>query len=294
MTPEDYKAFESFLLETSRRSGVRLYAWCLMPNHFHLLIATPGGNVAQFMQRLLTRYARNFNKTHETVGHVFQGRYRAILCDKESYLLALVRYIHLNPIKVKKGSLASGPEEWPWSSHRLYVKNAVPEGMKGPMEEVLLRFGATLSLALDRYEAFVLEGLKNSRWGDFYKVTAKRFLGDDRFIEEMKRRNGEQSREKPRSLKRIKSLAEFISGTASLFGVEHEHLRSPRRERALSRVRKALVHVGRRYYRFSAKELASSLGRDISAVSQVERRLGEKAETLPEVQRLLDSLRVEV
>jgi putative transposase len=114
---EDYKVFEAILLEAGRWSGVRLYAWCLMPNHFHLLVETPEGNLSQFMRRLLTR-ARNFNKTHRLVGHVFQGRYRTVVCDKETYLLELVRYIHLNPIKVLKGSLAQRPEDWPWSSHR--------------------------------------------------------------------------------------------------------------------------------------------------------------------------------
>jgi putative transposase len=284
---EDYKVFEAILLEAGRWSGVRLYAWCLMPNHFHLLVETPEGNLSQFMRRLLTRYARNFNKTHRLVGHVFQGRYRTVVCDKETYLLELVRYIHLNPIKVLKGSLAQRPEDWPWSSHRFYVKGESPEGMKGTMEEVLNRFGTSQSMARRRYEEFVKEGLEKTRWKDFYQVRAKRFLGDEKFLEEAKGRNGESTRQRPRELARIKGLAEFMERASTAFKVEQKALQSESQERSLSRIRKALVYVGRRHYRFRANEIARALRRDITAISQMERRLGGEAEAMAEVQRLL-------
>ena len=111
----DYKGFEKMLLKVTEWSGVNLYAWCLMPNHFHLLVETPDGNLSQFMRRLLTGYARYFNVQHKYVGHVFQGRYKALVCDKESYLLELIRYIHLNPVRAR---IVSHPEDFAWSSYR--------------------------------------------------------------------------------------------------------------------------------------------------------------------------------
>src|SRR5438309_1141403 len=95
----DYREFEELLLDLSVRCAIALYAWCLMPNHFHILVETPSANLAIFMHRLLTRYAIYFNRRYRLVGHVFQSRYHARHCDKEAYFLQLVRYIHLNPYK---------------------------------------------------------------------------------------------------------------------------------------------------------------------------------------------------
>src|SRR6266700_6497616 len=133
----DYAKFEEFMIEAMNWSGVRLYDWSLMPNHFHLLIETPEGNLAEFMQRLATRYAKYFNWIHKKVGHVFQGRYGARLCDKEQYFLELVRYIELNPYRLKKGMLAK-LGDWRWSGLRyLLGKEQPPEGMDRVIREVL-------------------------------------------------------------------------------------------------------------------------------------------------------------
>src|SRR3989338_7030618 len=104
--------FETLLLRAAEWSGISLYAWCMMPNHLHILVETPEGNLSQFMRRLLTAYARHFNVKHKLVGHVFQGRYKAIVCDKEAYLLELIRYIHLNPMRLKEGAMAERVDEW--------------------------------------------------------------------------------------------------------------------------------------------------------------------------------------
>ena len=95
----DYKKFRKYLFESVKEYEIRLYAWCLMPNHFHLLIETPKGNLSEFIHRLKTKYALYFNFVYKLKGHVFQERYKSILCRKEVYLLSLLRYIHLNPVK---------------------------------------------------------------------------------------------------------------------------------------------------------------------------------------------------
>ena len=157
----DYEKFEEFMIEAMNWSGVRLYDWSLLPNHFHFLLQTPDGNLSEFMQRLLTRYAKYFNWRHHQVGHLFQGRYGARVCDKERYFLELVRYVELNPYRLKKGILAK-LGEWKWSSLRFYMGNAeAPEGMKQAMEEVLGLLGKTLEQARHGMAKFLADGLKS-------------------------------------------------------------------------------------------------------------------------------------
>jgi putative transposase len=119
LSDADYRHFLSLLQKVKSSLPYRIYAYALMPNHFHLLIEADEAPLAQIMQKTLTAYAKYFNHMHKHKGHVFQGRYRAVLCEKDSYLLELVRYIHLNPVKAK---LASQVAQWPWTSHAYYVR----------------------------------------------------------------------------------------------------------------------------------------------------------------------------
>src|SRR5687768_8457018 len=109
---DDFREFEDWMLDMVERMGIHLYAWCLIPNHFHLLLETPLANLSTFMQRLLTQYSKYFDRCHQQVGHVFQGRYNAIVCDRESYFLELLRYVHLNSYRSKKLGILP-EEEWP-------------------------------------------------------------------------------------------------------------------------------------------------------------------------------------
>jgi putative transposase len=190
----DYKEFEDGLLDYADRENISLYAWCLMPNHFHLLLETPQANLSVFMQRQLTRYARYFNRRHKYVGHVFQGRYEAILCDRESYFLELVRYIHLNPYRVKNKKWKVPETGWPWSSHRYYLHGNEPQAIKPFVHTVLRRFGDDIEIARQRYERFVGEGLKEGNWEDFYQIRDRKYVGNEGFVEEMRRRAGQDFR----------------------------------------------------------------------------------------------------
>lgn len=126
--PEDYEDYLSRLARVGRRDSVTLYAYCLMPNHVHLLAACATRPLARPMQSLQQSYTQRFNRVHGTVGHVFQGRYKAIVCDRDRYLLALVRYIHLNAVRA---GLVRAPEEYPYSGHGAYLR-ARPDGLVDP------------------------------------------------------------------------------------------------------------------------------------------------------------------
>lgn len=118
IVPDDYSGYLSLLDKYGPRNDITLHGYALMPNHIHLIAQTGSKPLAKFMQVVQQTYTQGFNKRHERVGHVFQGRYKAFLIDEEAYLLALVRYVHLNPVRAK---LCTSPDDYPWSSHRHYM-----------------------------------------------------------------------------------------------------------------------------------------------------------------------------
>jgi len=134
------------------------------------------------MQVLQFRYTQYFNKRYRKIGHLFQGRYKAILCDRDPYLLELVRYIHLNPVRV---GVAEDPEKYPWTGHLSYrgrgKDDLVDKGL------VLSQFGKKKSLARRRYRQFVLEGLPMGHQKRYYEVKDQRYLGEDEFIDRIER-----------------------------------------------------------------------------------------------------------
>ena len=143
------------------------------------------------MQGLQQSYTQYFNRKHHKVGHLFQGRYQAIVCDQDEYLLGLVRYIHLNPIRAK---MVRKLEEYPYSGHRHYVEGGVSE---------VLEPGRVLDLLGGRagYRRFVLEGLKEGHREDYYQVEDQRFLGAEEFAQKLKLKVNEQ--EMPRRKKQL-------------------------------------------------------------------------------------------
>jgi putative transposase len=121
---EDYSRYLAQLSATVHRQGWILLAYCLMPNHVHLVIETPEPNLGSGMQWLHGLYAQYFNERHARVGHLFQGRYRDELVGDEAYLETLIPYVAMNPVAAV---LCDGPEDWPWSSHFLVAAGAIPE-----------------------------------------------------------------------------------------------------------------------------------------------------------------------
>jgi len=163
------------------------HAYCLMGNHYHLLIETPDANLAKGMRQLNGSYTQWSNRHHRRVGHLFQGRYKAILVDKDAYLLELCRYIVLNPVRAR---LVRSAGLWPWSSYRAMLgTQEAPKWLS--VEALLLQFGRSRSLARQRYAQFVAQGVKaQSPWDN---LKGQIYLGDERFVERMKRKLDRQS-----------------------------------------------------------------------------------------------------
>jgi REP element-mobilizing transposase RayT len=152
------------------------HAYCLMSNHYHLLIETPEGNLSRAMRQLNGVYTQRFNRRHRKPGHVFQGRYKAIVVEKESYLLELCRYVVLNPVRAKA---VEAPEAWIWSSYKATAGFMdVPEYLTA--DWILSHFGKKRKDAQKHYREFVLAGLSKERPWDHLK--GQIYLGDDPFI----------------------------------------------------------------------------------------------------------------
>jgi REP element-mobilizing transposase RayT len=147
------------------------HAYCLMNNHYHLVIETPDGNLSKGMRQLNGVYSMRFNRHHGSVGHVFQGRYKAIVAQKESHLLEVCRYVVLNPLRAK---VVEVPGRWRWSSYRATagIERAHP---CLTVERVLGQFGTKKRTAEMRYRVFVMDGIGAAEFGMMSK--ARVFLG---------------------------------------------------------------------------------------------------------------------
>lgn len=162
------------------------HGYCLMDNHYHLIIETLEGNLSKGMRQLNGVYTQASNRRHGRSGHLFQGRYKAILVDKDRYLLELSRYVVLNPLRAK--GLIDRLEDWPWSSYLAMVGDASkPEWLT--TDWILSLFGKRKKIAMKRCRQFVLDGVQHQPeiWSN---LKGQIYLGDEAFVAELQKRIG--------------------------------------------------------------------------------------------------------
>ena len=177
---QDRRSFIKILGDVIDRYNWICYAYCLMDNHYHLLIETPDGNLSQGMRQLNGVYTQKFNWHHGRVGHIFQGRFKAILVDRDNYLLELCRYVVLNPVRA---GIATIPEAYPWSSYRA-IAGLDREFSFLNRDWILAQFGKRRRRAERNYRDFVKAASDMvSLWS---KVQGQIFLGSAKFVEEMR------------------------------------------------------------------------------------------------------------
>ncbi|MGR3319397.1 MAG: REP-associated tyrosine transposase [Candidatus Anammoxibacter sp.] len=176
---EDRVIFLDILQKVNERYNWLCHAYCLMNNHYHLLIETPDGNLSKGMRQLNGVYTQKYNRRNKRTGHIFQGRYKAILIQKESHFLAVCRYVVLNPVRARA---VKQPDEWKWSSY-----NATA-GLERPptcltTDCVLAGFGKRRRHAEREYKEFVISGIGGEKlWNE---VKGQSILGEDDFVEEL-------------------------------------------------------------------------------------------------------------
>jgi len=155
------------------------HGYCLMSNHYHLIIETPDGNLSKGMRQLNGVYTQASNRRHQRVGHLFQGRYKGVLVDGDTHLLELTRYVVLNPVRA---SMVSNPGDWLWSSYLAMTGQSKPPDWLA-VDGLLAQFSKQRPAAIRRYKAFVAEGMGlESIWAD---LKGQIFLGDEAFMSRM-------------------------------------------------------------------------------------------------------------
>jgi REP element-mobilizing transposase RayT len=203
----DREGFLDVLAEVSRRFALKLHAYCLMDNHYHLVAETPEANLSRALRQLNGVYTQRFNRRHGRVGHVFQGRYKAILVERESYFLEVVRYVLLNPVRAGRVKAAG---QWPWSSYRAVMGEAPGSAGFDP-EPLLARFGATAARARGAFRRFVAAGIGAEPLWE--RLTGQIYLGDERFAERMQKQAAPRAglAEVPRAQRRgrVRPLAAY-------------------------------------------------------------------------------------
>ena len=178
---DDRAAFLAVVAETVGRYGWICHAYCLMPNHYHLLVETPTPNLSRGMQLLNGVYTQKFNRYHKRFGHVLQGRYKAILVERESHLLELSRYVVLNPVRA---AMVRSARDWPWSNYRATSgQSEAPEFLN--VDWTLSQFGSIRDKAVHAYRQFVKQGRGIDIWQN---LRAGSLLGSEAFVEQMRPR----------------------------------------------------------------------------------------------------------
>jgi REP element-mobilizing transposase RayT len=254
LNDRDRGRFLEILGDVVARYGWICYAYCLMTNHYHLLIETPGASLSRGMQLLNGVYTQWFNRQHGRVGHLLQGRFKAILVEKESHLLELARYIVLNPVRAK---VVRSVRDWPWSSYRATSgQTDVPQFLV--VDWVLSQFDPDPARAVRAYRRFVRQGKGIDVWEE---LRAGVFLGTDTFVKKMKpllkeKRVDPEIRQQERFAARP-SLEELFAGVPD---------KATRNER---------IHQAVRVYHYTLREVGDFLGLYFSTISVIAKRVGE-------------------
>ena len=258
---DDRLCFVQRFSELLEKTDTKCLAWALMTNHFHLLVCPSNGSLATFMRRLLTGYAVTFNLRHDRSGHLFQNRYKSIVCDRDEYLLELVRYIHLNPLRAGIVTNVDRLERYPWCGHSVILGKGALRGQD--WEVVLGLFGRKLGEARRRYRQFVRDGVTQGRRDDLVgrrnvELSAcldnsfdGRILGDTDFVDRLRHAAPLRDRIEVKV-----PIQDIVEQTASRFTVSARTLASASRSAVVVRARAIACHMA-----ISAGHSAAEVGR---------------------------------
>lgn len=262
----DRGAFLGLLEREVTQQGWLLYAYCLMANHYHLLVETPEPNLVRGMRRLNGVYTQAFNRRHDRVGHVLQGRYKAILVDKQEYLLELCRYVVRNPVRA---GIAQTAADWAWSSYLFTAgRKPCPEWLAA--DRVLELFGTDGVRARRAYARFVAEGPDSS--SPWQQVRGQIFLGSDNFVAGMEKHIGAQqvSGIPRRQITPGRPNAQGVLRTVARdYGVDVDAVLNRSSRPAF----KHTIYLLRRRANLPLKDVAQIAGVSIGRVSQIQREI---------------------
>jgi REP element-mobilizing transposase RayT len=259
---QDRLAYLERLEHYRQRYGFSVYAYVLMSNHVHLLVEAQRVPLSKIMQAIQFTYTQRYNRRHRTVGHLFQGRYKAILCDRNAYLMELVRYIHLNPGRLRN---PLDPRKYRWSSHRAYLGEETK--VQVDIGTVLGQLAHKVGQARQAYVKFMEEGAGGHE-EKYYQATDQRFLGDERFVEEAAKRV-KQTGIEPKG-PRV-GFDRLLEAVARECGVAKQALTGSGRRIDWIEGRRLLIYLAREWGDMTTEELGRRLRRDPSMISRLYR-----------------------
>jgi REP element-mobilizing transposase RayT len=259
---QDRRHFLAYLAEANKKFGAVIHTYCLMENHYHLMLETPQGNLSKIMHFINTSYAIYFNKRQARVGHLFQGRFKAILIDADVYAKELSSYIHLNPLRA---GIVDDPGRFPWSSCREFIGlREIPPWLNTSF--ISAYFGREINAAQKGYRNYLSSAAGREDAGQIKKMELSLILGGEEFIDHIKRTflNGKQEdRELPllRKLKKTPSLATIRGEVEKVLGCNSKYSRN------------AAIFISHQNADYPLKQIGDFFGLSESGIVQVCRRM---------------------
>ncbi len=300
---KDYQGFLARLGTVALAFHVEIHAYALMTNHLHLFVRTRAANLSRFMQRLLSGYTQWFNVRHETYGHLFQGRYKALLVDKNAYGASVSRYIHLNPVRIADtGKLTvaqrqAALRDYRWSSYRAIIGLAKAEEWLAT-DATLSRWGSGWQQQQNGYAKFVEEGLIKDVKDPAEEAKAQSILGHDRFVDRLRRilrQRGKIDRESERARRQLtaESVETVVKRVAQAYRVSPEEVKKTRMGQRGNEARQVAMWLARE--RCAALATVRDIGKALggvsgSAVVVAHRRLSQMMKRNKRLQRIANRL----
>jgi len=263
----DREKFLGYLNTATERYGAVIHAYCLMTNHYHLLLQTPTGNLAEIMRHVNGAYTTYYNVKRKRSGHLFQGRYKAILVEADAYATELSRYIHLNPVRAM---MVARPEEYLWSSYRSYIaQSPAPSWLRSDF--ILSYFGPNRADAQARYRAFVEDLLGQEPSAPLKDAVGSTILGRAAFVEHVKEQHlGKQA--ETRDVPALRQLSGRPRPEAIVVAVSTAYGEGSKLTRQMS------LYLCHRYSGAKLKEIGKLFGVRESAITEASRRFALRVE----------------
>jgi len=290
---QDRAQFLNRLGENVTEARATVYAWALMTNHAHILFKSGKQGISAVMRKQLTWYAQYFNRRHRRSGHLFENRYKSILCDEDNYLLALIRYIHLNPLRAGMAETLEELDRYPWSGHSAVIGKRECSWMD--VDYVLLQFNDTKRKARNSYRRFVGEGigmgrqpeltgggLIRSKGGWSQVVSARRsgrkeeyderILGSGDFVNAALKEAEEKTRLQLKLLRTGRTLTKIVEQECGRADVSAQELKGGSRRRVVSTLRIKIAKRGLDELGLSLAEIARDVGVSTSGIARAIKR----------------------
>lgn len=284
----DRECFIRILGQTAIRFGWRVLAWVLMSNHYHLVVQTPQPNISRGMHWLNGRYAQWFNRRHGRSGHLFQGRFHGALVEREAYLLAVARYVVLNPVRAK---LVKNASDWRWSSYRQTAGLEKPAPWLAA-EELLEYFGGANQRGCEEYAQFISGG--GGQPSPWKHLVGQIYLGSTDWIEQIGDKIASTPRSPEHSREQLRpgrpAMSEIVAVVAETLDSTVDRVQAPTRGASTAKSVAAFIAFEDGLYR--QRDIGAALGiRGRSTVSSVVRRCRDALPTNNALHRLVDACR---